>query len=318
MPKKILLAVDGSERCKEAIASLGRILGAQPGWNILLYHCVPKMGVDYMSDLVNVVHMYHVASDVEEQAGKAVLEASRSVLLESGFPEDAVQVRLNLDSNDPAEDIVAEAERSGISTIVLGRRGLGRMESLFIGSVSGKVAQYSRHLTVWIVDPPLHVSQKTLVAVQGIAGGSMLSRYASEVAKSLPYSQYTFLHLVPPLPAPFREETPRLSDGKERDRETQMDKLQAIYRQPFEELVAEARKSFVRCGIAPGDVHLRVETTKEGIARDLLAEIAREEYQMIIIGKKSLQKKTPFLLGSLANKLLHNARGVILCMVGSE
>lgn len=63
---------------------------------------------------------------------------------------------------------------------------------------------------------------------------------------------------------------------------------------------------------------MRVEPAKVGIARDLLEEIARERYQMVMIGKKSLQKKTPFLLGSFANKLLHNAKGVILCLVDSE
>jgi len=317
MQDRILLAVDGSEKCKDAISSLGQLLKTQPDSRILLYHCVQRLGIDYLSDLARSVHTYHVSAEAQKKVGEAILDDSLRVLLESEFPEDRVQAQLRLDSDDPAQDILDEAKRQDIGTIAIGRRGLSRMESLLIGSVSSKIAQYSGPLTVWIVDTPLHASQKALIAVQGITGGSMLSQYASDVMTALPYSHYTFLHLIPPVP-PIHWHDSRLLPPKEPgDRQAQIEKHEAAYRKQFEQLMAQGRDSLVEHGIASENVKMRIEPIHEGIARDLLNEIEREKYQMVVIGKKSLQKKTPFLLGSLASKLMHNAKGVILCLVGS-
>ena len=48
-----------------------------------------------------------------------------------------------LEHGDPAEIILALAEREDADLIVLGRRGLGRVAELLLGSVSHKVAQQS-------------------------------------------------------------------------------------------------------------------------------------------------------------------------------
>ncbi len=313
--QRVLLAVDGSQRCIDAVFSLGQILKSRRDCTILLYHCVQKLGVDYLSDLVATIHTYHVPPELQMKAGEAVLESARQSLLESGFPEADIRVKLKLFSDDPAQDILAEARDQGIGIIALGRRGLGRMESLLIGSVSSKVAQYSGDLSVWIVDTPLHKSQKALVAIQGVPGGTVLLKYVSEVITPLPYSQYTLLHILPSV-------TPTYTDaGNKLKIDQQLSEIEKRRASSFHELntlMSNARDSLIKEGLAAEDIMMRIEPAKVGIARDLLDEISREKYQMVVIGKKSLQKKTPFLLGSLANKLLHNARGVILCMVGAE
>jgi hypothetical protein len=120
--------------------------------------------------------------------------------------------------------------------------------------------------------------------------------------------------MVPPMPSMYLMEGPDRVLAKKNDEDN---RGETAYRKQFLDLMSEGRNALVQQGLAPENVNMRVEPTREGIARDLLGEINREEYRVVIIGKKSLQKKTPFLLGSLANKLLHNAKGVILCMVGS-
>ncbi len=52
---------------------------------------------------------------------------------------------------DVAEDILREAQVSGVNTIVMGRRGMGTAKSLLLGSVTHKVVQNSRGCAVTIV-----------------------------------------------------------------------------------------------------------------------------------------------------------------------
>ena len=317
--QKFLMAVDGSNRCNDVIASLAKILKDVPDCNVLLYHCVQSLsGSHYYRALSELPQQYEISAEAEKRMGGEILEQSRNILLENGFSQAKIELQLKLNSGDPAMDIVAEAKKKDIGAIVLGRRGLSRVATILVGSVSRKVAEYSGSTPVWVVDATLHQSQKVLIAVQGMPGGRMLNRHAAENIAHLPYSEYTFIHLMPPMPPYLWDDGHILNPEERSTRQSQIDQWQAGYKKQFQEVMEEGKDALVQRGINPDKVKMRVEPTKVGIARDLLAEIAREQYQMVIIGKKSLQKKTPFLLGSFANKLLHNARGVILCLVGSE
>lgn len=315
--QKFLVAVDGSNRCNDAIVSVAKILKDVPDCKVLLYHCVQSLGSAHYSALSELPQQYEISAEAEKRMGGEILEQSRNVLLENDFPQNNIEVQLKLKSDDPAMDILAEAKQKDIGTIVLGRRGLSRVESILVGSVSRKVAEYSGSITVWVVDSPLNQSPKVLVAVQGVPGGRMLNHYATENTAHLPYSEYTFIHLMPPMPPYLWDDGHILSPEEKSVRQAQIDKWQSGYKRQFEDVMAAGKDALVRRGITPDNVKMRVEPSRVGIARDLLDEIAREHYQMVMIGKKSLQKKTPFLLGSFANKLLHNGKGVILCMVGS-
>ncbi len=47
--------------------------------------------------------------------------------------------------------IVEEAKRGGCGTIVMGRRGLSKVEEFFMGRVSNKVINLARDMAVWLV-----------------------------------------------------------------------------------------------------------------------------------------------------------------------
>jgi nucleotide-binding universal stress UspA family protein len=317
MQRKVLLAVDGSKRCNEVISQVGRILKGSPGSGVVLFHCVQRLGVPHTAGLYELAHTYSLPVERQEKMGKAVLEESVKVLVEAGFPEGAIQTALKVDSDDPARDILDEARKSGMYAVVVGRRGLSRTEGVLVGGVSNRLAEYGGPLPIWIVDNPLNQSGKVLIAVQGIPGGGMLANYVSEVVSLVPYSHFTFLHLMPLMPPTYWDDGHILNPEERKAREGQIEDWRRQYKRPFESLMAEARDVLASRGISPEGVETRIEPVKEGIARDLLGEIARERYEMVIMGKKSLQKKTPFLLGSVANKILTNAKGVALCLVGS-
>jgi len=316
--QRFLMAVDGSTGCNESLVSMARILKEVPDCKVLLYHCVQSLGSAHFRALGELSQQYEVSAEAEKRMGGGILEQSRNVFLENGFPESNIEVQLKLNSDDPAMDIVGEAKQKNIGTIVLGRRGLSPVETILVGSVSRRVAEYSGAISVWVVDAPLNQTQKVLIAVQGVPGGRMLNRHAAENTSPLPYSEYAFVHIMPPMP-PYLWDDGHILDPAERAaRKAQIDKWQSDYKRQFEDVMAEGKNALIQNGIRAENITMRVEPARIGIARDLLDEIAREHYQMVMIGKKSLQKKTPFLLGSFANKLLQNAKGVILCLVGSE
>jgi nucleotide-binding universal stress UspA family protein len=89
------------------------------------------------------IERFRVLEIISEQ----VLERARAAAKATG----ATDIRIVRGSGDYADEILdaAEAERAGI--IVLGRRGLGRLREILLGSVTQKV---------------LHATDRTVVVVQ--------------------------------------------------------------------------------------------------------------------------------------------------------
>ncbi|MGO9314100.1 MAG: universal stress protein [Syntrophobacteraceae bacterium] len=199
----ILVAVDGTERGLETVSILGRLLKDREGLNIVLLHCVQQIATLLPGDLcMDIEETSRLPAGDQEKVGQAVLQASLSKLSEAGFPKANVELRLKLDSLDPALDIINQAEIERTRTIVVGRRGRSQVEALLLGSVSAKVAQYGRGKVVWIVDAPVNDSMKVLIAMEGVPESRELSNYAADLFGPCRQLSYTFMHIMPPVPPP--------------------------------------------------------------------------------------------------------------------
>lgn len=86
-----------------------------------------------------ILETEHLRVEMEEDALEVATEAAQ-LFLDRGHRARAIVV-----VGDPAESILQTAEAEDVDLIVMGRRGLGRLEGILVGSVSERVA---RHATV--------------------------------------------------------------------------------------------------------------------------------------------------------------------------
>ncbi len=164
MPEAIVIATDGSKPATNAI-DLGAQLAAKFGAEVALVHALP----DYMSatvaqGLVALDRLPESAreeilrlADVERKAStfvesvsppnsisRATMEAVGTLILDDAETlaksRGATKVRRAIMSGDPATCILDTAHNSQARFIVVGKRGLGRLAGLLIGSVSQKVS----------------------------------------------------------------------------------------------------------------------------------------------------------------------------------
>lgn len=316
MEKQILFAVDGSEKGFNALSIVGDLIKEQSDVHLLLFHCVQQLAGLAPGEIGREVEQsYKVPHAAQEKVGNAVLEEAKRHLFATGFPPERMQTKLALNSTDPARDILQTAEEEKIQTIVVGRRGRSQLETLLIGSVSAKVAQYAQHRTVWVVDTPIHESRKVLLALEGGSDSNELIHYAGEFLASNPQLQFMFLHLMPPVPPTFWDDGHILGSAEEKDRQSRIEKWRSEWVERVEGYMTEARKRLVSRGVSDKNIESLILPTKQGVARDLLNEIDAHSFQMVLMGKKSFRERKPFLMGSHANKVLQNVTGTILCLV---
>lgn len=126
---KILVAIDGSNNSKRALflaEELGRCLEA----DLILLNVIQKPQVVKKDAGSNETMPSQVS---QEGADLLVKEYAKKI---DGYPRD---ITLQTKVGSPAHTITNYAEDNDINMIVMGSRGLGRIMSTFMGSVSNEV-----------------------------------------------------------------------------------------------------------------------------------------------------------------------------------
>jgi len=139
---KILVALDTSEEGMGTVDYLGTMVDGTD-WGITLFHVI--RGLDFV-----LPETGEILQDIEG-AVKALLEQAVGRLEKAGLRPEQISTKTASGVTSRAKAIVEEAKNGGYGTIVVGRRGLSRVEEFFMGSVSSKVMQLAQEMAVWVV-----------------------------------------------------------------------------------------------------------------------------------------------------------------------
>ncbi|MFO7554690.1 MAG: universal stress protein [Desulfobacterales bacterium] len=145
---KFLVALDSSENAVRAVDYVAQIMGGFD-FNINLFHAIRGD----QSVHSGIAHLFFPKESLEEAeaAAIAVFDKAKRRLEEAGFTSDQINTKLVSGVPSRAEAIVKEAREGDYGTIVLGRRGLSRVQEFFLGRVSNKVIHIIRRRAIWIV-----------------------------------------------------------------------------------------------------------------------------------------------------------------------
>lgn len=154
--KKILLAVDASPSSMKAVEFVASLLGGHR-YEACIFHAILGLGaINFELPGVNEPEFPEVKmSDncIEAFKSKVVqlFQVIKDMLMASGFEPEKISEKIITGVYSRSDTIVKEAEDGGYGTIVVGRRGLSKVEAFFMGRVGHKVVYGGRKFTVWVV-----------------------------------------------------------------------------------------------------------------------------------------------------------------------
>lgn len=143
---RFLIAVDGSDSSLQAVNFVAAQLGLC-GYTAELLHVI-------RGGTLNPRNPEFIPAEMMEQIKAGItkqVEEMKNRLVTSGFDSDKVSDLIISGVPSRSETIVTQAETGNFGTIILGRKGVSRIQEFFIGSVSEKVIHSGRDFTVWIV-----------------------------------------------------------------------------------------------------------------------------------------------------------------------
>jgi nucleotide-binding universal stress UspA family protein len=152
---KILVCVDGSEQSQKAIEVASLIAEGPQVEDVALIHVYENKldpyssstwgGEGYAVSQMDVEHLKE-RYEKEKEKGNRILQKARIF-----FEAKNIKARTILKEGHPADRIVETASEEGFDMIVIGSRGLGGLQRLFLGSVSNAVVQEAKNCSVIVV-----------------------------------------------------------------------------------------------------------------------------------------------------------------------
>ncbi len=140
MTKKIMVAIDGSAVSDKAF-EMAVDLANKYGAGLHLFHVVREMQVPLTPGIMDQYEkLQRQRHEVLSTAGDLALNQAKRVAESKGI----ASVETDMGTGDPANAIVAYAGQNNIDLIVIGSRGLGKVEGLLLGSVSRKVSNTAK------------------------------------------------------------------------------------------------------------------------------------------------------------------------------
>jgi nucleotide-binding universal stress UspA family protein len=154
--KKILLAVDASPASMKAIEFVASLLGGH-GYEVCVFHAIPGLGAINF-DLSDTNKREPPEVDMSDTCMEAfklkvarLFQDVKDRLMASGFKSEKISEKILSGVHSRSDAIVKEAEDGGYGTIVVGRRGLSKVEAFFMGRVGHEVVYGGKNFTVWVV-----------------------------------------------------------------------------------------------------------------------------------------------------------------------
>lgn len=134
--KEILVPVDGSDNAVRA-ARMALEMGNALNIKVRLFYVFPAASIE-------VIGMAGMSRADIDQAAQAAAQRAFDQTRAALEGEDLDGLDQETSVGDPAEEIIRYTEDDHGVLVMIGRRGLSRMQSLLLGSVSDKVLRHAR------------------------------------------------------------------------------------------------------------------------------------------------------------------------------
>ena len=292
MLRKILIAVDGSLQSKSALAYVAGIFHQESEVRFTIYNVQPIVS-QYLVDEARTDPKAHedLQRVMQHQAAEsnALLEEARDRFVRMGINSDQVNVFSQVRMQGQAKDIIDYAHRHLYDAIVVGRRGLSRIQKAFMGSTSSKVAEHAASIPVWIVDGDVRAG-KILVATDCSDTSRQMVDYLGMMLGGQSDIRMTFYHV---------DETPNAGHAADLQGMAISGIIAKGEQRWQDRFRKHAKESLEACGIHGSRITYLTEPRAGRIGKMILEQVKAGDYDTVVLGRRGTGNA--FFFGSVSH-----------------
>jgi nucleotide-binding universal stress UspA family protein len=307
MHRKILVAADGSVYSSCSLDYLIRLFRNDPELSVDLLGVIPADGTILhhkgaegpCTDLSAIAAQRSTIASSLYDAGQR--------LQRNGFSTDQISVSLLSTPLGAAEAVHQQLLYGSYDSLLIGRRGMGRLGELLLGSVSAELLCRCHETPVWLLDGDV-ASSRFLLAVHNSLGSLSAADHVACILSGCPEAEIFIYHsfaLFGSGPVSPREDfEQRLGKdwcGKHLDFET------CLYQAHTDILLDN--------GIAAHQIRPVPPHRDFEVGHDLLRQAKRHDCGTIIVGRRG-PTDSKGLLGGVSDRIIRQAENLAVWIVG--
>jgi nucleotide-binding universal stress UspA family protein len=154
-PRQTLIAFDDSENAMRAVSYIAETFN--PRHTVTLFSVVPdtqsmcEMNSPELTPYFRTEqNAFCTLEDQKRLLLQDAMKKAKELLVDAGFAEDRIELRLEKREKGVARDIVSEAAK-GYDLVVLGKKGVSGVKDFLLGSISQKVLYGAGDISVLFV-----------------------------------------------------------------------------------------------------------------------------------------------------------------------
>lgn len=308
MEKRILLPVDDSIHSRNAIHYAVNISSAVKNLTYTLYHVQPSIShfllEDAKTDGQKQLDLKHLGQK-HENASQAFLDKCKKSMTDLGVNSNHIQVVTQPRKLGRAKDIIEYAQQGHYDAIVVGRRGISRLQETFAGSITSNLLEHSRIIPVWVVDGQVS-STRIMIAVDGSESSLKAVDHLSFMTAGNADIAIILFHVVP-----------RFSDFCPIEIEEPSDKIGKILIQGnkrcIDHFYALALERFKEAGFQDRQIQLKMVECMYNIGSVIVEEARAGDYGTVVVGRRG--GGNAFFMGSVSRSVLGKSANCALWVV---
>ncbi|MCK4839536.1 MAG: universal stress protein [Desulfobulbaceae bacterium] len=310
MEKKILVAVDGSTYSNNAVHYLGSLFSQQPEVKVHLLSLIScsslPPGKEWMDEL-ELMNCLGPEAQKKLRSAKTYMKSATAKFERLGLSPERITTEVRLAKQAIGIDIVNEARQGLFDALVIGRRGLTKLEELVMGSISEVILKKCHDLPIWIIDGKVD-SSKFLVPIDGSFCSMMAVDHLAHILQDSKDCKITLFHSSAMLSSAGSITPPDFYEQWGRQWcEEHMSRPDSLFHAPKQLLVDN--------GI-PADNISWLHTSK-GIeaSRQILRQALIDDYGTIVIGRRGKDIKKGIFRG-VSDRVVLMGEQVAIWIVG--
>ena len=303
-PKRILLALDGSEQSYNAVEYAARVLAPGKAF-FVLFHVLPTIP-DIYYDLdayaggrawIHTSHAWYVG---QKKQMEAFMKMAQSALVRAGHPEENISVDIHEKKVGIARDIAYEVQ-SGYDAVVLGRTGISRIKDIVLGSVANKLLGRISGTAVWFVGGQPHPG-KILIAVDPSEGAQRAAELAVSMGQDMD-TEYTLLHVQRGL----MQFAPVMVEARMTIEETELQSKLEEHQKDQQVFLERLKERVIAEGVPEDKIRAHVITGVYSRAEAIVDYASKNDMGTIVVGRRGLSRVQEFFMGRVGYKVMQLA-----------
>ncbi|MGD8438746.1 MAG: universal stress protein [Syntrophobacterales bacterium] len=298
---KLLIAMDGSPNSKDAVKYVTQIC-APNSFKVTLLHVMPTAPVTFWDMSKDeffkkkMKEKYDQWRDNAKEIAQIFLGEAKNDFVRAKFREHNVDIMLRERRIGIARDILTEVAH-GYDALVMGRRGLSKVGTSFLGSTSERIVEKIEDVPVWVVGKVTH-AKSMLLAVDGSDNSDRAIDYFGTLFAAAEF-RATLFHVIRSFGLGFLEGSTlreEAVDGFVEEAKSNIPRMFQRYRKCLKEYGIESARI--------STVYLMQSHSRAG---SILEEAAAGGYGTIVMGRRGLSELHEFSMGRVTKKVLNGA-----------